>query len=247
MDLQFEKDDDEESVNYNCRGSPCAEEGFCRSQHNFCGQGEEYCNEESRWTPDCGTRAPNDRPSAAPVLYDLEVHCEGDPCQEEGECRSFVGYCGHGSLYCNSDSIWIPECHKPLMSIKAPTRSPLAEGMTFSPTESGLTIMPTPPKDNSNLSPFILPTLTEIDTPKRNDIISMSNTDDKNGIDEASVDVSESSDDESSRDQEEDISTTSSPWYIRYSDPRNGGCTYTCAPLRVLLILSTIMFILQLI
>ena len=128
-----EKHDDEDSVDYNCRGAPCAEEGFCRSQHNFCGQGEEYCNEESRWTPDCGTRAPNDRPTGAPItetptiLYGLE-NCDGDPCQEEGECRSFVGYCGHGSLYCNSDSIWVPDCHKPLTSIKAPTRSPLFEG-----------------------------------------------------------------------------------------------------------------------
>jgi len=247
-----EQDDNEDSVDYNCRGKPCAEEGFCRSQHNFCGQGEEYCNEESRWTPDCGTRAPSDRPTAAPtVSYDLEEHCEGDPCQEEGECRSFVGYCGQGTLYCNSDSIWVPECHKPLTSIKAPTRSPLAEGMTSSPTEADPpTLMPTPPKDSSNLSPFILPTLTEIDTPKQSDIITMSNTYDKNGVDEASADVSESSDDESSRDQEEDISTTfndveSSPWYIRYSDPRNGGCT-CCLERGVLILLFTTMFISQL-
>jgi len=251
------EEEDEDSGDYNCRGSPCAEEGFCRSQHNYCGQGEEYCNEQSRWTPDCGTRSPNDKPSVAPitdtptVLYNLEEHCGGDPCQEEGECRSFVGYCGHGTLYCNTDSIWVPECHKPLTSIKAPTRSPLFEGMTSSPTESGpTTVMPSPSKDNSNLSPFILPTLTEIDTPKQSDIISMSSTNDNSGDESNSVDIPESSD-ESSRDQDEDISTTfndveSSPWYIRYSDPRNGGCT-CCLERGVLILLFTTMFILQLI
>jgi len=121
--------------------------------------------------------------------------------------------------------------------------------MTSSPTESGpTTLMPTPLKDSSNLSPFILPTLTEIDTPKQSDIIAMSSANDKSGDESNSVDIPESSDG-SSRDQDEDISTTfndveSSPWYIRYSDPRN-GCR-TCLDRSLLILLFTTMFILQL-
>jgi len=43
-----------------CQGEPCSEgDGtWCRSKHNFCGEGEEYCNKESQWTPDCGTQPP---------------------------------------------------------------------------------------------------------------------------------------------------------------------------------------------
>lgn len=235
--------------NYNCRGNPCPEgEGYCRSKHNFCGSGEEYCNEGSQWTPECGTVRPTYRPSTSPVTdvptfaHDYEVHCSGDPCQKDGECRSFIGYCGSSPLYCNSDSVWVPDCIVPLTSLKPPTKSPLSGGMTASPTDYDLTPTSSPlAKDNTGFSPFILPTLTKIDTPKQIDIniVAMKENDDKDEETASSFDTDDTVESKIDNDGQDEVSA----WYIRYSDPRNEGsaqqlfiCIYYVLPCSLLLI-----------
>ena len=229
----------EDDTNYNCRGSPCTEgEGYCRSKHNFCGPGEEYCNEDSQWTSECGTVAPTYRPSAAPMtaaptfLLDPDVNCAGEPC-EEGDgtwCRSEIGYCGPGLLYCNPDSTWMPDCRVPLTSISAPTKSPILPGMTFSPTDYAPTSspMPSPTKeDDTSFSSFILPTLSQITEPKESDIITLSKNNDKDTTD---VDVDEKETiktDESStttNNDSKDQFIDSSWLLIRTDITRNAGC-----------------------
>lgn len=34
----------------------------------------------------------------------------GLPCDYQGECRSRLGFCGLGIVYCNSASSWVPSC-----------------------------------------------------------------------------------------------------------------------------------------
>ena len=53
------------------------------------------------WTP-----APTPRKSYAPT----EDQCRGVACKYEGECRSRLGFCGTGIVYCNSASSWVPSC-----------------------------------------------------------------------------------------------------------------------------------------
>mmetsp|Transcript_6416 Transcript_6416/g.10152 ORF Transcript_6416/g.10152 Transcript_6416/m.10152 type:complete len:240 (+) Transcript_6416:212-931(+) len=53
------------------------------------------------WTP-----APSPKPSYSPT----EDQCRGVPCDYEGECRSRLGFCGTGIVYCNSASSWVPSC-----------------------------------------------------------------------------------------------------------------------------------------
>ena len=37
-------------------------------------------------------------------------HCRGEPCDYKGECRSELGFCGEGIVFCNSKSSWVPNC-----------------------------------------------------------------------------------------------------------------------------------------
>ena len=229
----------EDDTDYNCRGSPCTEgEGYCRSKHNFCGLGEEYCNADSQWTQMCGTVAPTYRPSAAPMtavptfLLDPDVNCAGDPC-EEGDgtwCRSEIGYCGSGQLYCNPDSTWMPDCRVPLTSISAPTKSPIPPGTTISPTEQAQTSspMPSPTKeDDTGFSSFILPTLSQITAPKESDIITLSKNNDKDTTDgdedeKATIKTDESS--TTTNDNSEDHPMNDSAWLLIRTDiTRNAG------------------------
>jgi len=159
-------------VNYNCRGEPCAEgAGYCRSKHNFCGTSEEYCNDESQWTSECGTPSPTPQPSLTPTTaqptfkYDPDINCAGERC-DEGDgtwCRSQVGYCGSGPLYCSLDSIWVPACDDPKKnadSIPAATQMSDTEPTTvpsMSPSEDIMGV---------RFGPFALPTLSQIVTPK---------------------------------------------------------------------------------
>lgn len=53
------------------------------------------------WTP-----VPTPRPSYSPT----EDQCIGIPCDYQGECRSRLGFCGLGIVYCNSVSSWVPSC-----------------------------------------------------------------------------------------------------------------------------------------
>lgn len=162
----------------NCRGQPCSEgDGtWCRSKYSFCGKGDEYCNEFSQWKPDCGTGTPTEKPSFPPstsqptFVFDLQLQCSGEPCIEgDGTwCRSEIGFCGGGSLYCNGYSQWIPQCVT-LIPTKFPSQN-------NTKSETNLTIpgshepsaVPSqgPPKDSLGFSSFALPTLVEI-SPKQ--------------------------------------------------------------------------------
>merc|ERR1712190_555806 len=74
------------AVQGSCTGEPC-KESECRSQHNFCGLGSDYCNENSIWSKPCGGGLP-------------DTICTGEPCKVT-ECRSQHGFCGKGETYCN--------------------------------------------------------------------------------------------------------------------------------------------------
>mmetsp|Transcript_39282 Transcript_39282/g.84714 ORF Transcript_39282/g.84714 Transcript_39282/m.84714 type:complete len:1054 (+) Transcript_39282:120-3281(+) len=53
------------------------------------------------WTP-----APSPKPTYSPT----KDQCRGLPCDYEGECRSRLGFCGTGIVYCNSASSWKASC-----------------------------------------------------------------------------------------------------------------------------------------
>ncbi|KAL7552504.1 hypothetical protein ACHAWF_015751 [Thalassiosira exigua] len=78
------------------------------------------------WTP-----APSPKPSDAPT----QDQCRGLPCDFEGECRSRLGFCGTGIVYCNSASSWVPSCgggggliqlEETLSPNTVPTESPIS-------------------------------------------------------------------------------------------------------------------------
>ncbi|KAL3815407.1 hypothetical protein ACHAXA_011525 [Cyclostephanos tholiformis] len=64
-------------------------------------------NAESSTPPqDSWTEYPTPKLSHAPT----EDQCRGQPCDYKGECRSALGFCGVGIVYCNSKSSWVPDC-----------------------------------------------------------------------------------------------------------------------------------------
>lgn len=249
---------EEESTIDNCRGRACPEgEGYCRSKYNFCGTGDEYCNEESQWTSECGTPLPTDEPSAAPTtaqptfVYDPDVHCSGEPCTEgDGTwCRSEIGYCGSGSLYCNSYSVWMPDCNSDGSSSPAPTDAPTTSSGTHAPT-TFLEETNSPTRGAGSqlgFSPFALPTLSEIDAPDMNAIAkakmqahSKSTTRDQDEQTPVQVDESEESASNTQAAINQARNSDAEDWYIRYSDSmkpisRNAGPR---APLERLTLLS---------
>jgi len=161
-------------VDHNCRGEPCVEgAGYCRSKHNFCGTSEEYCNDESQWTSKCGTPSPTPQPSLSPTTaqptfkYDPNVNCSGERCGEgDGSwCRSQVGYCGPGPLYCSLDSIWVPACD----GAKQNTDFIPLSTMTNDDTEQTIvpSLSPSEGPPGVRFGPFALPTLSQIVTPKK--------------------------------------------------------------------------------
>jgi hypothetical protein len=189
---------DEDDVEYNCRGQPCTEgDGtWCRSRYNYCGEGEEYCNEESQWKPDCPSKSPTlspISPTSSPTsgqptfVHDSEANCSGEPC-EEGDgtwCRSEIGFCGNGELYCNYLSTWIPQCIESVVTTAIPTQSSNQSASSKVPTMVSLNVtanetvpasepsedessfVPTQsPNDSSQFSSFSKPTLPQIKDPK---------------------------------------------------------------------------------
>lgn len=197
------------TINESCRGRPCQGGERCRSKFGFCGDGDEYCNEASQWTVECGTSDPTFRPSTEPTsgqptfLHDPNVHCSSEPCEEGNGswCRSELGYCGQGDLYCNSFSSWVPWCD-PSWGIEE-----LQEEVTLNDLQSQLNNNPRPtaqptksesptseatptksPKKNLvGFSPFTLPTLSQIVTPKEHDIIATEEYDSSDGDSAAAV------------------------------------------------------------
>ena len=180
------------TIDENCRGKPCQGGERCRSKFGFCGDDDDYCNEDSQWTVDCGTSDPTFRPSIEPTsgqptfLHDPNVHCSSEPCEEGNGswCRSDVGYCGQGDLYCNSFSSWVPWCDprwgieelqeevtlKDLQSQLNNNPRPTAQPTQSESPTSEATPTKSPQKNLVGFSPFTLPTLTQINTPKEHDI-----------------------------------------------------------------------------
>ena len=71
---------------------------------------EQYWNGKSTNTP---TRKPvwwTPEPASKPTYAPTGNQCRGLPCDYEGECRSKLGFCGEGIVYCNSASSWVPSC-----------------------------------------------------------------------------------------------------------------------------------------
>jgi hypothetical protein len=171
---------------YNCRGKPCSEgEGYCRSEHNYCGTGDTYCNEKSQWTSDCPSVAPTLQPTSTgqPTFVLDDKNCSGEHCTEgDGTwCRSELGLCGNGKFYCNADAIWLPQCDGALsagINNKTQTLADVLED--FNSVGENMTVQqPSNAPANSDMaefSTFALPTLSQIDHPKQFDATTPGNT-----------------------------------------------------------------------
>mmetsp|Transcript_37463 Transcript_37463/g.76541 ORF Transcript_37463/g.76541 Transcript_37463/m.76541 type:complete len:1666 (-) Transcript_37463:403-5400(-) len=175
-----EADDETESENYNCRGKPCTEgAGYCRSEHNYCGVGDTYCNEKSQWTSECPSAAPTSKPTVTPTTgqpsfaHDEDINCSGEPCTEgDGTwCRSEIGFCGSGKFYCNTDSIWLPKCggtgNTQTLAEVLDSFNAMAENATIKPTKA--------PTEMTEFSTFALPTLSHVSNPKQVDTTMLGN------------------------------------------------------------------------
>jgi len=178
-----EVDDGTESENYNCRGKPCTEgEGYCRSEHNYCGVGDTYCNEKSQWTSECPSAAPTSKPTVTPTTdqpsfaHDEDINCSGEPCTEgDGTwCRSEIGFCGSGKFYCNTDSIWLPKCGGTISTGNTQTLAEVLD--SFNAMAENATIKPTKaPTEMTEFSTFALPTLSHVSNPKQVDTTMLGN------------------------------------------------------------------------
>jgi hypothetical protein len=79
-----------------------------QNKHDSDGQNSTINSEpesDSGSTP-LWTAAPSLRPTYSPT----EDQCRAPPCDNTSECRSGLGFCGTGIVYCNSMSSWKPEC-----------------------------------------------------------------------------------------------------------------------------------------
>eukprot|EP00804_Cyclotella_cryptica_P009725 CCRYP_011242-RB/>CCRYP_011242-RB protein AED:0.05 eAED:0.05 QI:415/1/1/1/0.9/0.81/11/3311/1034 len=83
------------------------------------------------------TNAPTLKPTYSPTMD----QCRAPPCDNSGECRSELGFCGTGIIYCNSMSSWKPECIGGVSMMESapevtPRPSPANKGgpPSFSPT-----------------------------------------------------------------------------------------------------------------
>lgn len=171
------------SENYNCRGKPCTEgESYCRSEHNYCGIGDTYCNEKSQWTPECPSAAPTLKPSEKPTTgqpsfaHDQDINCSGEPCTEgDGTwCRSEIGFCGGGKFYCNTDSIWLPKCGGAITTGNTQTLAEVLD--SFNSIAEDTTIKPSKaPTEMAEFSTFALPTLSHISNPNQVDTTMLGN------------------------------------------------------------------------
>ena len=181
LSMDVAEADNAEEVNYNCRGRPCMEgEGYCRSEHNYCGTGDAYCNTKSQWTSECPSAAPTTKPTIEPTTnqpsfaHDEDVNCSGEPCTEgDGTwCRSELGFCGGGKFYCNTDSIWLPKC-----VTENSNEQTLAEVLDkFNSMAKNITIKPSKaPTEMAEFSSFALPTLSQISNPKQVDTTMLGN------------------------------------------------------------------------
>jgi hypothetical protein len=83
-----------------------------------------------------------------PVTYaPTGDHCRGEPCDYKGECRSELGFCGEGIVFCNSKSSWVENCgggglNDPLLEVvdDTATSSTTSTNSNGEPTAAPLTL-----------------------------------------------------------------------------------------------------------
>jgi len=63
-------------------------------------------------------------PSLKPTFKPTGDQCRATPCDETNQCRSKLGFCGVGIIYCNSESSWKPECDPNLGVNGGPSQAP---------------------------------------------------------------------------------------------------------------------------
>lgn len=63
-------------------------------------------------------------PSLKPTFKPTADRCRATPCDETNQCRSKLGFCGVGIIYCNSESSWEPKCDANFGVNGGPSQSP---------------------------------------------------------------------------------------------------------------------------
>ena len=63
-------------------------------------------------------------PTLKPTLKPTGDRCRANPCDEPNQCRSKLGFCGVGIIYCNSESSWEPECDANYGANGGPSQAP---------------------------------------------------------------------------------------------------------------------------
>jgi len=77
-----------------------------------------------------GTTQPTDQqgwqqpPTVKPTFKPTGDRCRAIPCEVANQCRSKLGFCGVGIIYCNSESSWEPECDPNYVANVGPTQAP---------------------------------------------------------------------------------------------------------------------------
>ena len=63
-------------------------------------------------------------PSVKPTFKPTGERCRAEPCEDANQCRSKLGFCGVGIVYCNSESSWEPECDPDYGANGGPSQAP---------------------------------------------------------------------------------------------------------------------------
>ena len=63
-------------------------------------------------------------PSLKPTFKPTGDRCRATPCEDTNQCRSKLGFCGVGIIYCNSESSWEPECDPNFGTNGGPSHAP---------------------------------------------------------------------------------------------------------------------------
>lgn len=64
-------------------------------------------------------------PTVKPTYKPTGDRCRATPCEVSNQCRSKLGFCGVGIIYCNSESSWEPECDPNYsVAIRGPSHAP---------------------------------------------------------------------------------------------------------------------------
>ena len=63
-------------------------------------------------------------PSLKPTYKPTGDRCRATPCEDKSKCRSKLGFCGEGIIYCNSESSWEPQCDPNYGMNGDPTQAP---------------------------------------------------------------------------------------------------------------------------